>query len=87
MLCILIVDTNNCTLATLPVLHSVVVRFNFSSSLLETTEGADLPRLLSIVRNGRNEPDISFQVFVTPGTGNPNSQGNNSVFTDDETVT
>ena len=55
----------------------VVVQFNFSAPLVEISEGEDLPSRLSIVKNGQNEPNISFQVTITPGTSGLNENGNN----------
>ena len=54
------------------------VQFNFSTNLLMITEGGDLPSMLSIVKTGQNEPDISFQVTITEGTPQLlNEMGNN----------
>ena len=43
---------------------------------MEISEGEDLPSQLSIVKNGQNEPAISFQVTITEGTSGLNENGN-----------
>ena len=40
------------------------------------TEGGDLPSMLSIIKYGQNEPDISFRVTITEATP-LNEMGNN----------
>ena len=44
---------------------------------LKIDEGDDLPSMLSIVKTGQNEPNISFRVFVNAGDGNPVQGGKN----------
>ena len=44
---------------------------------LEIYEGDDLPSMLSIVKTGQNEPNISFRVFVNAGDGSPDEGGKN----------
>ena len=55
----------------------VEVQFNFSTPLVVICEGEDLPSRLSIVKNGQNEPNISFQVTITAATSGLNENGIN----------
>ena len=42
---------------------------------MEISEGDDLPSQLSIIKNGQHEPDISFQVTITPETDHLDENG------------
>ena len=48
------------------------VQFNFSTSVVEISEGDDLPSLLSIIKTGEHQGNINIQVMVTPVTPNEN---------------
>ena len=51
------------------------MQFNLSTAYLSIREDEDLPSRLAIFKTGQIEHNISFQVYVFPGEGNPNENG------------